>query len=82
VGTASKIGEGTDTKNVDVLVLANFVASKGPLWQNLGRGLRIHGDNNQVIVLDYIPAGSKMLKRHAMQRLKYYQEVTDNIRVC
>jgi len=80
VGTASKIGEGVDTKNVDVLVLANFTASKGPLWQNLGRGLRIHEDNDQVIVLDYAPLGSKMLTRHAKQRIRYYKEITNNIR--
>lgn len=82
VGTDSKIGEGTDTKNVDVLILANFVASKGPLWQNLGRGLRIHNGNNHVVVLDYVPLGSKMLTRHAKQRINYYEEITTNVRVC
>jgi len=81
IGTASRIGEGTNTKNVDVLVLANFVASKGPLWQNLGRGLRIH-NSDSVIVLDYIPSGSSMLIRHAKQRITYYKEITSNIREC
>lgn len=81
VGTSKYIGEGTDTKNVDVLFLVNFVASKGILWQALGRGLRIHDGNDQVIVLDYSPVGSSMLKRHAEKRLKYYKEITSNIRV-
>src|SRR5690606_5073669 len=49
IGTDSKIGEGCDTKNVDVLILANFVASKGPLWQNIGRGLRKQGSKTHVI---------------------------------
>jgi superfamily II DNA or RNA helicase len=82
IGTSKYIGEGTDTKNVDVLVLVNFVASKGILWQNLGRGLRIHNGNDQVVVLDYCPAGSTMLERHANQRLKFYEEITSNVRYC
>ena len=81
IGTSSKIGEGTDTKRVDVLMLANFVASKGPLWQNMGRGMRLYGEKKNVIVLDYIPSGSKMLTRHANQRLKYYKEITKNIKI-
>jgi len=81
VGTASKIGEGTDTKRVDVLVLANFVASKGPLWQNLGRGLRLYGDKTHVIVLDYCPEGSSMLKRHCDQRIGFYKEITNQVEI-
>lgn len=80
IGTDSLIGEGCDTKNVDVLVLANFVASKGPLWQNLGRGLRRQGTKTQVLVLDYRPTGSKMLSRHADQRLKLYKQIPSNIK--
>jgi superfamily II DNA or RNA helicase len=80
IGTDSMVGEGTDTKNVDVLILANFVASKGPLWQNLGRGLRRQGTKTQVLVLDYRPTGSKMLSRHADQRLKLYKTIPCNIK--
>ncbi len=81
VGTDSMIGEGCDTKNVDVLVLANFVASKGPLWQNIGRGMRLHGPKEFVIILDYCPLGSTMMTRHAKQRLKYYKEITSNVKI-
>lgn len=81
IGTSSKIGEGTDTKRVDVLMLANFVASKGPLWQNLGRGMRLYGDKKNVIVLDYIPTGSSMLTRHAKKRIQFYKEITKNIKI-
>jgi len=80
IGTDSLIGEGCDTRNVDVLVLANFVASKGPLWQNLGRGLRRQGTKKTVLVLDYKPTGSKMLSRHADQRLKLYKAITSSVR--
>lgn len=81
IGTDSKIGEGCDTKNVDVLVLANFVASKGPLWQNVGRGLRRQGTKTHVVILDYSPEGSTMLARHAEQRIKMYREITDKVRI-
>jgi len=81
IATAKFAGEGTDTKRVDVLVLANFVASKGLLLQNLGRGLRVYNGNDKVIVLDYCPLGSSMLKRHAKQRLEYYKEITDNVSI-
>ena len=79
VGTGGKVGEGTDTKKVDVLVLANFMASKGPVIQAVGRGLRKYGNKTECIVLDYVPTGSKMLTRHAMQRLSYYKDITDGI---
>ncbi len=81
IGTAGKIGEGSDTRNVDVLILANFMASKGPVIQAVGRGLRIFGENRTCTILDYIPTGSKMLTRHAHQRIKYYKEITDDVEV-
>jgi ATP-dependent helicase IRC3 len=81
IGTTAYIGEGTDTKNVDVLVLVNFVAGKGKLWQCLGRGMRLHGPKTHVVVLDYCPMGSTMLKRHSKNRIKLYEEITNNVRV-
>lgn len=81
IGTDSKIGEGTDTKNVDVLILANFVASKGALWQNLGRGLRIYMGRSKVIVIDYKPTGSTMLSRHADTRKGFFEEITSDITI-
>jgi ATP-dependent helicase IRC3 len=81
IGTGSYIGEGTDTKNVDVLILANFVANKGTLWQNIGRGLRIHEGKDRLIVIDYVPLGSEMLTRHANKRIQLYQEITDKVKI-
>lgn len=80
VGTDSKIGEGSDTRNVDVLILANFVASKGPVIQCVGRALRKQGDKTKALILDYVPMGSSMMRRHAMMRLSYYREVTSNVK--
>jgi superfamily II DNA or RNA helicase len=81
VGTDGKIGEGSDTKNVDVLVLANFVASKGPVIQAVGRGLRKQDSKTKCIVLDYIPMGSTMLSRHGFNRVEYYREITDKVKI-
>jgi superfamily II DNA or RNA helicase len=81
VGTDGKVGEGTDTKNVDVLILANFVASKGPVTQAIGRGLRKQGIKTKCLILDYIPMGSTMLSRHANNRIGFYEEITDKVKV-
>jgi superfamily II DNA or RNA helicase len=81
VGTDSKIGEGTDTKNVDALILANFAASKGPVTQAVGRGLRKQGAKTKCLILDYIPMGSTMLSRHGRNRVKYYEEISDKVKV-
>lgn len=81
VGTDGKIGEGSDTQNVDVLILANFVASKGPVIQAVGRGLRKQGTKTNCLILDYIPLGSTMLTRHANNRISYYKEITNKVKV-
>lgn len=81
IGTDGRIGEGTDTKRVDVLILANFTASKGPVIQALGRGLRIYGNKSECIVHDYIPQGSTMLSRHANSRIGFYREITNDVKV-
>lgn len=81
VGTDGKIGEGSDTQNVDVLILANFIASKGPVIQAVGRGLRKQGNKTKCIILDYKPMGSTMLSRHADNRISYYLEITDKVKI-
>lgn len=81
VGTDGRIGEGTDTQNVDVLILANFVASKGPVIQAVGRSLRKTATKTKCIILDYIPTGSQQLTRHAYGRVDYYKDITDKVKI-
>jgi superfamily II DNA or RNA helicase len=81
IGTTGKVGEGVDTKPVDVLVLANFMASKGRVIQAVGRGLRKVDGKEVCIILDYCPTASDMLSRHAQQRLGYYREITNKVKV-
>ena len=33
------------------------------------------------IILDYVPRGSDMLRRHGLTRIKYYQEITSDVKV-
>lgn len=79
VGTGGKVGEGTDTKNVDVLILASFVASKGPVIQSVGRALRKQGNKTEAIIVDYIPRGSEMLTRHANGRISIYRDISNDV---
>ena len=81
VGTDGKIGEGTNTKPVDVLILANFVASKGPVIQAIGRGLRMQDGKTHCYIIDYNPTGSDMLSRHAKKRLEYFREITQKVKI-
>lgn len=81
IGTTGKVGEGTDTKRVDCLVMANFVASKGIVIQSIGRGLRKVDGKDTCIIYDYIPTGSSMLERHALARVEFYKEITNDITI-
>jgi superfamily II DNA or RNA helicase len=81
VGTSGKVGEGTDTKNVDCLILADFTASKGPVTQAVGRALRMQGTKTKALILDYKLVDSTMLNRHAEGRINFYKEITDKIKV-
>ena len=81
VGTSGKVGEGTDTRNVDVLILADFTASKGPVIQAVGRALRKQGTKTKALILDYIPMASSMMQRHARRRIEYYEEITNKVKV-
>jgi len=81
IGTGGRIGEGTDTKNVDVLIMAQFIASKGPVVQALGRALRKQGVKTEAIIIDYVPQGSSMLSRHTKSRIDWYKEITNDVSV-
>lgn len=81
VATDGMVGEGVDTRNVEVLIMANFTASKSAVLQAVGRGLRKTPEKDKCIILDYIPEGSSMLTRHAKQRIKFYKEITNNVKL-
>jgi superfamily II DNA or RNA helicase len=81
IATDGLVGEGVDTRNVEVLVVANFTASKSAVLQAVGRGLRKTPTKDKCIILDYVPEGSTMLARHAKQRISYYLEITDKVKI-
>jgi len=59
--------------------MAQFVASKGPVIQAVGRALRVTSSKKDAIIVDYIPAGSSMLTRHANNRISFYREISNDI---
>ena len=81
IGTENKLGEGSDTRRVDCLIMAQFTASKGPVIQAVGRGLRKQGEKTHCYILDYWPTSSKMLSRHAERRVGYYLEITAQVKI-
>jgi len=81
IATDGIVGEGIDTRNVDCLVLANFNVSKVAVMQAVGRGLRKTTTKDTCIILDYKPTGSTMLSRHCDQRISYYREITNTIKI-
>jgi superfamily II DNA or RNA helicase len=81
VATEGKLSEGTDIQRVNVLVLANFAASKGLVLQCVGRGLRIYEGKDHCMILDYKLINNKMLSRHADLRIGFYREITDKVKV-
>ena len=81
IATDGLVGEGVDTRNVEVLIIANFTASKSAVLQAVGRGLRKTATKDKCIVLDYVPEGSSMLARHAGKRISYYKEITHNVKI-
>ena len=81
IGTGGKISEGTDTKNVDVLIMGQFVASKGPVMQSVGRALRKQGLKTDATIIDYKALGSTLLSRHCDNRIKFYSEITTDISI-
>lgn len=81
VATDGIAGEGTDTKTVEVLILCNFVASKGAVIQAVGRALRKQGTKEKALIIDYWPVDSTMLSRHAARRIEYYSEITSSVKV-
>jgi len=81
VGTDGKIGQGSDTRNVDVLIMAQFTASRGPVIQAVGRALRKQGLKTKALILDYKIVDSTMLNRHAQSRIGFYQDITDKVKV-
>ena len=79
IGTEGKLGEGVDTRPVQVLIMANFVAAKGAVLQAIGRGLRMTDTKKSCLIIDYRIINSRMLSRHCDSRIKIYKSITDKV---
>ena len=81
VGTGQKVGIGTNIKSIDVLILTTFSLSENSVVQAIGRAMRKTDKKNKCIIVDYNIINSKILSRYAKERVKYYSELSDDIRV-
>jgi len=71
----SILGEGSDLPPVDVLFNLSGGKSKLDLMQHVGRGLRKTETKKELIVVDYIHATHDLLKKHSIERYKWYQTI-------
>jgi superfamily II DNA or RNA helicase len=75
IGVDLKIGEGVDTKPVEVLFMLNFAASKGFVTQTVGRALRRTDTKDKCFIVDYMIEDNAMLSRHSQLRMDLYREL-------
>jgi superfamily II DNA or RNA helicase len=75
IGVDRKIGEGVDTKPVEVLFMLNFAASKGFVTQTVGRALRRTDTKDKCFIVDYMIEDNAMLSRHSQLRMDIYKEL-------
>jgi superfamily II DNA or RNA helicase len=72
--TTTIFDEGIDIPNLRKVILASGGKSQVKLLQRVGRGLRIAADKNELIVIDFADTHHAMLKKHALERLRVWQE--------
>lgn len=70
----SILDEGVDMPNIDVLVLAGGGKSSIKTLQRIGRGIRIGGSSDHLIVIDTADfQNPQYLLKHSMQRMRDYR---------
>lgn len=75
IGVDLKIGEGVDTRPVEVLFMCNFAASRGFVTQSVGRALRKTETKDKCFIVDYLIEDNSMLSRHTQARIDLYREL-------
>jgi superfamily II DNA or RNA helicase len=67
------LDEGVDLPNIDTLILAGGGKSSIKTLQRIGRGLRLGGIDNRLIVIDTADYQHRYLLEHSLQRLTDYK---------
>lgn len=65
--------EGVDIPNIRVVILAGGGKSLVAFNQRVGRGMRIKKEDNTLSVIDFTHKSSKLLAKHARERLKMFE---------
>jgi superfamily II DNA or RNA helicase len=68
------IDEGIDAPDTNVVVLAGGGKSFVKSMQRIGRGLRVKRDGGTLEVVDVVDSTNPTLRKHALARLKYYDD--------
>lgn len=76
VGT-SAISTGVDTKPAGAIVYLQGGTSETKVKQSIGRGTRVTDDKKDLFVADFRVIGSKMMTRHADERVVIYNSMGD-----
>jgi superfamily II DNA or RNA helicase len=70
----SVCGEGIDLPGVHCLINAAGGKAKSEVIQRVGRVLRIADNKDKAIIVDFLDENSKYLKKHSLERIKYYEQ--------
>jgi superfamily II DNA or RNA helicase len=72
--TSTIFSEGLSISGMRSLILAGARKTPVELLQRIGRGIRAKEEDNTVLVVDFVPSHSDMLRRHALERLAVYRD--------
>lgn len=65
--------EGVDFPSLKSAILAGGGQSSIKTLQRIGRGLRLHKDKNEFVVIDFIDRSAKNLQKHSQERIRTYK---------
>ena len=72
--TSTIFSEGLSIQGMRSLILAGARKTPVELLQRIGRGIRAKEEDNTVLIVDFVPSHSDMLRRHALERLAVYRD--------
>lgn len=74
IATTGVCGEGVDTKPAEVIIIAGLGKSRNQFMQQVGRGMRRHGDKDSCKVIIFKDDSHKFTVRHFKEQCKILRE--------
>jgi superfamily II DNA or RNA helicase len=81
IGTTGVIGEGVDTKPTEYVIIAGLGKSRGQFMQQVGRGVRRHGDKEACHIIIFKDKSHKYTINHFNTQVKILKEEYNTIPV-